>query len=314
MKPIVIGLVVIAVGVGGWFGFQALPGGNPFAIFDSPEGLLDKFIATQYDMMDTMASVNSPDDMEWLKGKVDGYGERIKDINKRLLLLGPISEERAKELKKYSAELRKLHQEQLRDRGKAEIERLRNADLINAEFQEAVSGLIGTSFSLEYIMPTPEPREKFPIESYLAEQDELSRDTAKVLIQVDDLSSAKSQMNRVKELTARYQALQQHEHLASAPPGSPYFSRRLSWGGFVHSLQREAGEFAQQDPEVEKVYDELSTAINDLGFAEHNQHFQNRPGGPGGRPPEFDPARARWIRSFARFEYKQQQLWSEPWQ
>ena len=288
MKPLVIGLVVLAVGVGGWFGIGMLPSGGLLTMFDTPEGLLDKFIATQYDLMDTLSQVESPDDMEWLKGKVDGYSARIKDLNKRMILLAPVSEERAKEVAKYSSELRDIHQDKLKERSKVEMERLRGLNLLNSEFSEAVSGMIGTSFSMDHIKPTPEPRERFPVENYLAELDVLQRKTAQVLIQMDDLSSAKSRLSDVKELTAEFKKLKEHENIGKASPGSPYFSRGVSWSVLIAFLSSDVREASNNDEGIAQVLIELSAAMSELDIAAMNRG----PGGPTGGPrPGFNPSR-----------------------
>lgn len=289
--PIVIALIVLVLGGGIWLGISALPQGGLLTMFDTPEGLLDKYYDLQYDSIDALAGVSSNDDLEWLQGKIEKNRQRAKDLTRRLVLLGPVSKERMEELRKYAEEVSDLHREKLRERSQAQMERLKGLNLDPWKLMDAVDTGPGPGFSFGYIAPTPEPREQFPVESYLAELDKLQRETAKVMVQIDDLSSARSQLDEIRALTVKYQQLKDHENLGKAMPGSPFFSRGISWSILITTYSIDATNYAQQDEEVKQALADLSRAESELDTA----GMQQQPGFPGGglpgRLPGFDPAR-----------------------
>lgn len=266
-KPIVIALVVVTVGVVGWIGYQALPSGGLMTMLDSPESVLDDYYEAQFDWVDAMASVNSNEDLERLKRASDAYRNRIWELNRRMILLGPVSEEREEEVRKYADELEERHSATLRERSQAEAERLQGLSLDRRQLYAAFRSSEFVPFSTGFAFPTPEPRDGHPSDQFHYELDGLYRDLAKLLVQIDGSSDATSRLDEINEFTDRFDQLRNHEHRNRSSLGTRYGNRSTMWTITYAEWRIHHKDWLGQDKTVEKAIQDLFYTVNKVDKA-----------------------------------------------
>jgi predicted Zn finger-like uncharacterized protein len=254
--PAIIGVVVVACGLGIWGLIQILPA-NLGSVFDSHEAIVDDSIQIAYDLVNAMEDLDSQADIPAFEKRIAELAEEAERFEERLLALGTISKDRMKEIQDYTRERRKSVGEDLRDRGKAVQEKVKNLNLQLNDQLRLLDLTMSMRLDWDLVLELPEPG---PKDVYTRDLVALHRESFPILLKVEDSSNPGTYLGDLQDLTAKFEALSQRSDRAHPHVSSPYFRIRLTHSTYMSKIHVRVMNNESITEEVRSVMMNLGSA------------------------------------------------------
>jgi hypothetical protein len=245
--PVIIGVVVVACGLGIWGLIQILPA-NLGSVFDSHEAIVDDSIDIAYGIVDAMEDLDSQADIPAFEKRIAELAEEADRT---------ISKDRMKEIQDYTRERRKSVGEDLRDRGKAVQEKVRNLNLQLNDQLRFLDLTMSMRLDWDLVLELPEPG---PKDIYTRDLVMLYRESFPILLQLEDASNPGSYLGDLQDLNAKFEALSQRSDRAHPHVSSPYFRIRLTHSTYMSKIHIRVMNNESISEEVRSVMMNLGSA------------------------------------------------------
>ncbi|MCA9114575.1 MAG: hypothetical protein KDA79_05775 [Planctomycetaceae bacterium] len=282
--------VVIAVGVSG--GYQAVTStvtsiadSGLSGAFDSHEALMDESLENYEELEHALAAVKKEEDVPDALQTLAEIKQRTSEYDARLLALGEIDRQRATELTKYW-NAGKDERKAAFDRVQTQIDRLKNADLLNQELAWDLNFFRSMDFEFDLVRELPEPDTSRPRSVYFYDRTRALRRALQAVSKVKSESSGTAQLEEIRSVTAEIEALkdkasQREFQRITSEVSSPYFAPHLAAVTTLDKLATKAAERAAGNQEVVAEIQKLSSTVSNLGFADMGVPGASGPGNQG---------------------------------